>query len=168
MVAVTYDFIKKLEHAGFTSAQVEVLSTFTTETVNKPEMMQIEKDLSDKIDASEIKLEVKVDKSVGDLDARVDQLETKTDKLEKTMNLRFDKVDARFDKVDARFDKIDARFEKIDARFEKVDARFEKLEEKMDRKFDGIYSLIKWMIGILITLIPAVPGFTIWFSHIAS
>lgn len=106
MIAVTYDFIKKLEQAGFTPPQVEILSTFTTETVNKPEMMQIEKDLSNKIDASEIKLETKLDKSVGGLNIKIEKLEIRMEGLETRMTGVEKRMDRLEEKMERGFDKL--------------------------------------------------------------
>jgi len=102
MVAITYDFIKKLEQARFTPAQVEVLSSFTNNAANRLEIIQVEKDLTEKINHSENKLEKRIDK------------------LEKQMDSRFEKIDNRLDKLDHRFEKLDHRFEKIDNRFDKL------------------------------------------------
>jgi hypothetical protein len=96
MSAVTYDFIKRLEQAGFTPSHVEVLASFPTETVTKTEFMQIE---------SEIKNEIKQDiqdeiKAVND---KIDRAETR---LEKRMDERFTLVDKRLDAMDKRFDSL--------------------------------------------------------------
>jgi hypothetical protein len=83
MVATTYDFIKKLEDAGFTPLQVEVLSSTTMDVANKSEIVQLERDLTNKIEISESRLE-----------KRMDKLEAKVDRLEDKMDRRFDSLHA--------------------------------------------------------------------------
>ena len=98
MVAITYDFIKKLEQAGFTPVQVEVLSSFANEAANKPEIIQVEKELSEQIEKSETRLEKRIDILDGRMDrleGRMDSLEGKVSNLEEKMNAGFKDVNLR-------------------------------------------------------------------------
>jgi hypothetical protein len=61
MTAITYDYIKKSEQAGFTPAQVEVLTLSVTESATKPEIDEVKKELTTKIENAETLLEKRMD-----------------------------------------------------------------------------------------------------------
>lgn len=136
MTAITYNLIKKLEQAGFTPPQVEVLASFTSTAASKPEIEHIEK---------EIKEDVK------EVTHKIDKAETR---LEKRMDERFSRVDERFSRVDERFNLIDQRFNVIDQRF-----------DVLERQFASMRSLLKWLIGITIAIVPSITTWMTWFSH---
>lgn len=59
--AITYDYIKRLENVGFSQAQAEVLVALKTEipdnVATKQELIQLDQDLTQKIEQSESRLE---------------------------------------------------------------------------------------------------------------
>jgi peptidoglycan hydrolase CwlO-like protein len=98
MVAITYDFIKRLEQAGFTPVQVEVLSSFADTTANKPEIIQVEKELTQQIERAETRLEKRIDK----LDERMDRLEVRMDRLDEKINKVEEKMEKGFENINSR------------------------------------------------------------------
>jgi hypothetical protein len=85
MTAITYNFIKQLEQAGFTPAQVEVLASFPTQIVTKTEFIQTENTIKE-----EIKMEIK------EVTDKIDRAETR---LEKRMDERFNLIDQQFTSI---------------------------------------------------------------------
>lgn len=111
MTAITYDYIKKLEQAGFTPAQVEVLTLPVTESATKPELDKVEKELTAKIDNAESRLE------------------------------------------------------------KRMDYRFDLIQEQIASIHDQVASLrtlIKWLIGVAVALIPSITTWFTWVSHFAA
>ena len=68
----------------------------------------------------------------------------------------FEQVDKRFEQVDKRFEEMLAesnrRFEEMrqdmDKRFTQVDKRFEQVDKRLDHQLD----VLKWSVGLLVTL----------------
>jgi UDP-N-acetylmuramyl tripeptide synthase len=61
-------------------------------------------------------------------------------------------------KIEALESELNVKFEAVNGRFDAVNGRFEELESKMDTKFEVVF----WILGVMLSLILFILGYTIW------
>lgn len=88
-----------------------------------------------------------------DLKAEIKHLEERIDFRLKDLETR---VNAKFDQVYAKLDQVEARF---NAKIDQLDAKVERYATKAN----GEFVLIKWMLGVTLTLLVALVGIAIRF-----
>jgi peptidoglycan hydrolase CwlO-like protein len=110
--------------------------------------------LGNRLDGKIDKLDGKIDALGTRLDGKIDKLDTKVDALGARLDDKIDKLEVRLDgKIDAlgtrldgqsgkldelalRLDKHDRRFDRLDNRMDKLDSKLDKLESRIDKHDD--------------------------------
>jgi predicted nucleic acid-binding Zn-ribbon protein len=138
MPAVNFEYLSRLEQAGFTQSQADILVILSTQLVsdmtNKLES-SLEKQLSQQIEHSETHLETKIEKVqlfTGQLDSKIDALQQRIELLQQEMDRRFESLQ------------------------QEISRCFAALKQEMNKRFDSLISLLKWSVGIMVTVTPTI------------